>query len=356
MGWWEHLGVGKFERLVCWVHGLEVVSEVVAVSPGRQEDGAEFLAIRVRSSQGDKNTENVATCYVRSGGSLEELRQSVRQSREWFADQFAQELLNIAPPKQAYWLVSASNPKEPSKRIQGLAVCDPNAPQTLLSQDFCAALGLRITAGRGQIVLRVLGKRFLAEVVAADIPILALIGSDLIERAIREDVDRDALLESFFLDPGARAYVARRKSRAKTVLVLGSYREEGIRRLRLIEGVLFNLGYDPVLILDYPSEPESLESKMLSFATMSRFVVLEGSIASGAIDEFSICKQNDLITAVLHEKGRMATAMQAHYSLEHLFIKFFPYQPDSLERSLRSATEWAETVFANREKAFKPEA
>src|ERR1700675_1976482 len=125
MGWWENLGVSDFERLVCKVRGLDVVSDVVAVTPGRQEDGAEFLAIRVRISQENKSTENVATCYVRSDGSLEELRQSVRQSRGWFADQFAQELLGIAPPKPVYWQVVASNPADPSKRVQGLAVCDP---------------------------------------------------------------------------------------------------------------------------------------------------------------------------------------------------------------------------------------
>src|SRR5258708_19712926 len=115
MGWWENLGVCDFERLVCKVRGLDVVSEVISVTPGRQEDGAEFLAIRVRSSQEDKSTENVATCYVRSDGSLEELRQSVRQSRERFAYQFAQELFHIAPPQPPYCLSSASNPNHPPK-------------------------------------------------------------------------------------------------------------------------------------------------------------------------------------------------------------------------------------------------
>ncbi len=355
MSWWESLTVSDFRQVVFSVRGVDIVSDVVAVTPGRQEDGAEFVAVRVRSSRGDQLVENVATAYVRSDRTLEQFQESIRQSREWFADQFAQELLGIAPPKPVFWLVSASNPNDPSKRVQGAAVCDPASPRTLLSQDFCVALGLKIIKGNCQVLLRVLGKRFLIEAASANIPILAVIGSDLIERAIAEDADRSHLLESFFLDPTARAYAARRKSRAKTVLVIGSYGDEGIKQLRSIEGRLFNLGYDPVLIVDYPSEGESWESKMLSFATISRFVVYEATFASGAIDELAICKNNELITAVLHERGRMATAMQAHYPLEHAFIKFFPYQADSLESSLKTATEWAETIVASREKAYKPQ-
>ena len=126
-----------------------------------------------------------------------------------------------------------------------------------------------------------------------------------------------------------------------------------MKRLRFIEGHLFKLGYDPVLIADYPSDPESLEAKMLSFTTISRFVVYEATFPSGGIDEFKICKDNEVITAVLHEEGRMATAMQSHYALGHTFIKFFPYAGGGLANVLQRATEWAETVVCDWEKFYK---
>lgn len=305
MSWWNGLGIGDFPRITFNVRGVEIASDVVGLTPGTQDDGAKYLAIRVRSSTADKAVDNVITGYLRPDRSLLDFQTSIQQSREWFADQLAQEVLGIASPRPVYWMVVASNPGDPSKRVRGLAVCDPNLPRTLLSADFCSALGLTQVNGNCQAILQVIGKRFLAELQPANIPILAVVGTDLIERAISEDADRGGLLESFFLSPTARAYAARRKARAKSVLVIGSYGTERLSRLRLIEARLFALGYDPVLIVDYPSEAESWESKMLSFGMISRFVLCEASFPSGAVDELAICKQNELITAILHEQGRM---------------------------------------------------
>jgi len=352
LGWWEHVGVGDFERAVLGVRGIDVSSEVVAVNLGRQEDGAQFVAIRVRSTHRNSGAENVATCYVGPNMSLEQFKDSVQRSREWFADRLAQECLGVAPPLPSYWMVVVSNPNDASRRVQGLAVCDPTVPRSLLSLDFCAALGLPATADQCEVLIRVLGKRFLAAMAPARIPMLAVIGADLVERAITEDVDRERLLESFFLDPAARSYVARRNSREKTVLAIGSYRQDRIKRLRLIEGSLFKLCYDPVLIADYPTEGESLESKFLSFATISRFVIYEATISSGGIDEFKICKDNDFITAVVHEKGHIATEMQSHYPVVRPFIKFFPYEEHDLDDVLRIAAQWAESIVSLQENSY----
>jgi len=354
VNWWTNIGARDFENEVSNIHGMDVVSEVVSVKAGKQEDGAEFLAIRIRSSNANSSVDNMATCYIRPNLSFDQLRNSLHESRSWFADQFAQEQLGIAPPKPHYWLVAVSNPDDPSKRVQGLALCDPSAPQTLIMKDFCDSLGLRVEQGCCQALLRVIGKRFTANVRAADITILAIIGKDLIERVIVEDANQESL-ESLFLDSAVRAYAARRTAKAKTVLVLGSYGDEGIKRLRFIEGHLSKAGYDPVLVADYPSAPESLEAKVLSFITISKFVIYESTFPSGAIDEFVMCKNTETITAVLHEKDRMATAMQAHYGFGHQFIKFFPYEKETLADVLFEAVKWAEAVVASYEKFYARE-
>jgi len=36
---------------------------------------------------------------------------------------------------------------------------------------------------------------------------------------------------------------------------------------------------------------------------LSKFVVYESSFSSGAIDEYKICKDNRIVTAVLHEEA-----------------------------------------------------
>jgi len=354
VNWWARIGVTDFSGEVFKMHGIDVTSEVISVKAGKQQDGEEFLAIRIRSSNSKSSVENVATCYVRPDLAFDHLRNSLEQSRAWFADQFAQEILGIAPPKPHYWLVAVSNPEDPSKRIQGLAVCDPATSHTVIMRDFCEPLGLKIANDHCQALLRILGKRFIADVKVDDIPILAIIGKDLVERAIWEDTNQESLLESLFLDSAVRAYTARRMAKAKTVLVLGSYGDEGIKRLRFIEGNLFKAGYDPVLVADYPSAPESLEAKVLSFITVSRFVVYEATFPSGGIDEFAMCKSTDTITAVLHEKGRMATMMQADYHFGRDFIKFFPYEIDTFAEALQEAAKWAETVVASRANFYAP--
>jgi hypothetical protein len=354
MNSWENLSVDDFKRCVYSVHGMEITSDIVAVTPGRDLDNKEFRAVKVRSSHGDNSIENVATIYVRPDISYECFQNSLESSRLSFADQFAQEKMGIAPPKPTYWRVVVSNPEDPSKRIQGLALCDPAVPRTIITEDVCPPLGLTVINGQCRAFLTVLGKRFIADVSVGDISILAIIGRDLVERAITEDTNPESLLESLFLDSAVRAYAAHRKAKAKTVLVLGSYGDEGIKRLRCIEAYLFKTGYDPVLAADHPSAPESLEAKVLSFMTISRFVICEHTVPSGEIDELKMCELNQVITAVLHEKGRMATAMQAHYAFEHSFIKFFPYEQATFAAVLQEATKWAETVVANRVEFYAP--
>lgn len=353
MNWWEHLNLNDFPGAAFQVQRIDVTSEVVKMRPGTQEDGATYVAVYIRSSHDSSSMENVSTCYVRPGVSQEEFLKAVQRSRHHFADLFAKEKLGLAPPKPTFWLVAVSNPDDPSKRIQGLASCDPDCPTTLLSRNFCDLLGLQVKGNSSTAFLRVLGKRFLTRVGVADIQVVAVIGKDLIDRAASESGDRNLSLDQLFLDASTRAYLARRTSKGKTVLVTGSYSTEGIKRLRLIEAELFKLGYDPVLLADHPSDPESLEAKFLSFAAISRFVVYEATLPSGGIDEFAICKNNQEITAVLHEQGRMATAMQNHYAAEHTFIKFFPYPDGGLPAELRKACEWADTAVSEREKYYK---
>jgi len=161
-------------------------------------------------------------------------------------------------------------------------------------------------------------------------------------------------LEELFLTETAEAFIAQRKAKDKTILVIGSHSEEGISRMRNVEGFLFELGYEPVLIKDFPSSPEALETKFLSFAMLSKFVMYEGSFSSGAIDEYKICKDNRIVTAVLHEEGRLATSMQ-DYEIEHNFIRKFSYKLDNIKAALKEAIAWAEEFVDRRKSVYQQE-
>lgn len=253
------------------------------------------------------------------------------------------------PPAQ-YWATTVANPNNPHKRVTGISVCDEREPRTLVLKECCDALDLP-TSGQDsrRALLRVLAKQFEVDVVPADLGILAVIGRDLVEVARTKSSGEARSTSELFIHEAARAYRAQREARAKTVLVLGSHQPAGLERLRRIDAGLVRLGYDPVLVSDYPnSDAASLEHKMLSFGVFARFVVYDSSIPSGGIDELKMCKDNGLIAAEIHREGMRATRMQSHYERDTTFIREFVYRDETFDQVLQQVVEWGESIVAKR--------
>ncbi|MHB8521896.1 MAG: hypothetical protein ACYDH9_14200 [Limisphaerales bacterium] len=130
---------------------------------------------------------------------------------------------------------------------------------------------------------------------------------------------------------------------SESVLVLGKDTGPGMKRLKTIASVLENSGHYVYIIKDQPDRlGESVIQKVLRYALLSRFVVIENTEPSGHLYEVPhVAKMAECITAVLQEKGKGSTWM-----LEDAYGKFkawkkFSYTSRDLASVVTRAANWA---------------
>jgi len=128
----------------------------------------------------------------------------------------------------------------------------------------------------------------------------------------------------------------------KFVLVLGQDTSE-VGRLRDIQSALTRHEYTGIIMKDIAdSEAQCLEEKVNMIGSLSRFVICENSTPSGHIAELQICTRNRFVTAILQEKGRVATWMQADYGLDFAFVRTLEYASlADLNHCVDQAVGWA---------------
>ena len=136
-------------------------------------------------------------------------------------------------------------------------------------------------------------------------------------------------------------YIERFKE--KTVLVLGDYDEQGLRRLETISRAISQLGYDPLLIKDVPDHPHhNLPQKVVAMGAISRFIVIDDSSKSGHLLEIQLCKENNWVTVLLRAGGRAGSWMTAGASHHSKVILEKSYDPVAPKDDLTEAVAWAE--------------
>jgi len=253
-------------------------------------------------------------------------------------------------PAVHLWMASVANPNDSSRRVQLAASVMPRSPKTLCGREVADMLDLPAgESGGRKAFVQVLARRFFVELYpSSTILTPLLIGGDLIQKAAQGRKEPFTEISDLFVDEAVKAYQARQAAREHTVLLIGSYSEEGKRRLRRLEAEVVRRGYSPVLIEDFRGDEASLEVKFLSFALISKFVLYESSVPSGAIDELKISKDNGIVIAKLNEAGSDATTMQSHYERDCTHTKFFEYESGDLGSCVEEAVKWAETVCAQR--------
>ena len=136
-------------------------------------------------------------------------------------------------------------------------------------------------------------------------------------------------------------YIATHK--ARTVLVLGDYGEEGLARLHVIAKELRSLNYDPILIKDVPDHPhQDISQKIVVIGAIARFVIVDDSSRSGHLAEIPICKQNNWITILMRLEGKGGSWMTAGASNFSNVILELPYELKDIGDTLMEGTKWAE--------------
>ncbi len=141
--------------------------------------------------------------------------------------------------------------------------------------------------------------------------------------------------------------------KSKTVLLLGAYDSEGLKRLRGISSSLVALGYEPLLIKDVPDiQAYNLSQKLEAIGPMARFIVIDDSLPSGHLIEVEICRRHDWVTVLLRAGGHGASWMTAGASTTSNVILERGYTPSDPAAAITEATTWAEETLERLERDF----
>ncbi|ARJ21870.1 hypothetical protein B7492_11755 [Bacillus mycoides] len=135
-----------------------------------------------------------------------------------------------------------------------------------------------------------------------------------------------------------------KECKGKMVLVLGKDSpQEYMKELEDICECVGKMGYTPVLIKKQDEiETITNEEKMLAYASISRFVIIEKSYPAGQIDEAKICAINRFPTIWLQREGMGDTWMQGDYHIDQRSIQLFKYEDANVKEKLEEAVKWVE--------------
>jgi hypothetical protein len=180
-----------------------------------------------------------------------------------------------------------------------------------------------------------------------------ILGGDFFQKALYGNEERigDLLMPDHF-----RTLASAARCKKKYVLITGKYGEHR-SRLESIKTQLADIGLMGMILDEYPDiEEQSLAEKMVTYASICRFVIVDDFLPSGHISELGICHERKFITAVLRCKGRASTAMQADIADEVGFIKSFVYEnSDTFKDAVATAGSWANAAVEERAKKLNRE-
>jgi hypothetical protein len=136
----------------------------------------------------------------------------------------------------------------------------------------------------------------------------------------------------------------------RLVLILGKDSPyEYMDELENISKFVADMGYYPILIKKQP-EVDSLtnEEKMLAYAALSRFVIIEKSEPAGQIDEAKICAINRSPAIWIQKENMGDTWMQGDYEVDLMNIKLFKYSEINLKKQLEEGVDWVESYLEDK--------
>jgi hypothetical protein len=175
-----------------------------------------------------------------------------------------------------------------------------------------------------------------AVAVAKDEVIAALVE---LNRAARQEISVDE-------------YITKHKQ--KTVLLLGDYGAEGSMRLSRISQSLVTLGYVPLLVKDVPDFwDQDLTQKVVTLASISRFVIIDDSSKSGHLVEFQSLKANNFLMIILRAKGHDSSWMTQGVSVHSNVILEREYVANDPAPDVAAACSLAEAKLQAKNTAFQ---
>ena len=177
-----------------------------------------------------------------------------------------------------------------------------------------------------------------------------MLGGDFFQKALR---GKEELIHELIMPDHYRTLANAARCKKKYVLIAGKYGEHR-PRLERIKQALKSLDLIGLILDEYPDiEEQSLAEKMVTYASICRFVIVDDVAPSGHINELAICHERKFVTAVLRLHGRASTAMQADIASEVAFIREFRHTGDTdFEQSVIEAGRWASEAVQERARAL----
>lgn len=133
------------------------------------------------------------------------------------------------------------------------------------------------------------------------------------------------------------------KFKEKTVLLLGDYEEDGMKRLGIIKDALLELGYEPILLKEIPEHLDySLQQKLIVYGSVARFVMIDDSSRGGHLAELRDVENSKWVAVILRLAGSESSYTVRGSSVTSKVIKEYSYSSETLMNVLEAATKWAE--------------
>jgi len=128
-----------------------------------------------------------------------------------------------------------------------------------------------------------------------------------------------------------------------SVLLLGDFSAEGRERLSLIEREVARLGWTPVYADQFDDIPsQDYRSKVLTLASICRFVVVDDSSRAGQLTEVPLVELARTPAAILRLEGSQSSVMTRGIGLPFGVIRAYEYSTTTLADVVETATREAE--------------
>jgi hypothetical protein len=347
----EHYEIAK----VYTIAGTDILSEIV-----KDEDTPTFRAFHLRTSceshRWGKRTVGFGLTCCKNPGSGDVLT-ILEENRRKQAERIVKvESGEIAEANPILFGIQVQGPS--GTTINVIAQPDLSVSPTLLSKELIAFLGLPPLA-RASFQEQIVSPQLFTGVVRSG-PLAVetmitpsehgspacILGGHFFQKALQ---GKEALISELVLPDDRRALANAARCKKKYVLILGKYGDQR-PRLEKFRRALSSLGFVGMILDEYPDiEEQSLTEKMVTYASICRFVVVDDLVPSGHISELEICAQRRFVTAILRLQGKASNAMQADMSDDLPLMGEFSYEGDvELEAKVAEAAKWADTTVTER--------
>jgi len=334
--------------------GTEVLSEVVS-----EEITSEYRAFHLRTSCPSKRwgTRTLGHGLTHYNNATEDPLVALERIRRAEAERILKIESGELPEGGLKFLgIQIQGPT--GKSVTTMASTDLSISASLVGAEIVNALGLQPltkSSYQEQIIslplfkMRVLWGTTRVETMAAVADLGSppcVLGGDFFQKALK---GKEELIQELIIRDDRRALVNAARCKKKFVLILGKYGEHR-SRLEGIKEILSSLGFVGLILDEYPDiEEQPLPEKVVTYASICRFVIVDDFVPSGHISEMEICRERKFVTAILRHDGKGSTTMQADVADEVEFMRGFSYTTDeNFKLTVRDAAKWADNSVRER--------